>query len=446
MTTVAERVAQAEARQQQWEAELTNILEPPIVRFLRGVIGAATSALEAPTLLAAADPFAFTNIKKRWDTTVRLILHSTSASRLSHPALLDEQIAGMLRAADLPDRASAMAVDVLTRGRDEDWTAAKTKRELRAAILPPAPKVQGPKAESKEWAWHKTRVRAIARTAATRAGSLYTLQDAGYSHKRWMTRRDRTVRDSHVQAHGQTVGRDGAFMVGGYAMQYPGDMSAPPAETTNCRCLLIMLTTDEVKSVAAPVPAELGHFTTSSAREAAKREVSADIARPVPGTQGHRFFENRKAWRDSLTEDQDDAIHRYSGIAHERINKGLRGEAALSDRSADVVARLDSLPHERLEQPATLVRGLLTNPYRAGDTVIEQAYASTTPTARVARDFSVRPEEGIEGFMMYMRAPAGQRFFYGNEDEVEMILPRGTRLRVDHVNEGAREIFATIEE
>jgi len=52
----------------------------------------------------------------------------------------------------------------------------------------------------------------------------------------WRTMRDERVRPSHRRAHGQKRVGSNKFRVGGWPMQYPGDLTAPIEETANCRC------------------------------------------------------------------------------------------------------------------------------------------------------------------------------------------------------------------
>lgn len=248
--TVAARIEAAAARQAEWEASLEHLLGLKVDRFMSEVVADAVAALDAPVLLAAADPFAFTNIMARWKLTVDSLME-TPAARLKHPALLDEQIIHVLREASIPHEAADKARDVLTRYREESWSKAATRRELRAALIPKPPPGARENKRSVEWSWYKTRVRTIARTAATRATSLSTLE-AGGDRKRWVSRHDSRVRHDHLNADGQTVPADGDFVVGGYSMQYPGDVSAPPEQTVNCRCVLLMLEDGEDEMTIEP--------------------------------------------------------------------------------------------------------------------------------------------------------------------------------------------------
>lgn len=56
-------------------------------------------------------------------------------------------------------------------------------------------------------------------------------------YKVWITRQDEKVRDTHVPMHKVKVPSDQPFMVNGYPMMYPGDMSAPVELWISCRCV-----------------------------------------------------------------------------------------------------------------------------------------------------------------------------------------------------------------
>lgn len=87
-----------------------------------------------------------------------------------------------------------------------------------------------------------------ARTAATeasRAWNTATLEAARALSgpdrplvKQWRTRGDKRVRDAHDAVDGQLRLLDEPFRVGGVDMMQPGDPTAPPELTVNCRCQL----------------------------------------------------------------------------------------------------------------------------------------------------------------------------------------------------------------
>jgi hypothetical protein len=64
--------------------------------------------------------------------------------------------------------------------------------------------------------------------------------DGRLVRRTWLTRHDERVRPSHRKAQGQTVPLGRPFVVGGALLRYPGDPLAPPAETANCRCSVLV--------------------------------------------------------------------------------------------------------------------------------------------------------------------------------------------------------------
>ena len=87
-----------------------------------------------------------------------------------------------------------------------------------------------------------TRARRIARTEFTsmqNAGALAALIDEGRTHKKWLATHDGRTRPEHLEAHGQVVPITQPFRVGAFLLQIPGDPTAPPHLTVNCRCTII---------------------------------------------------------------------------------------------------------------------------------------------------------------------------------------------------------------
>lgn len=91
----------------------------------------------------------------------------------------------------------------------------------------------------------------ILRTETTRAYNLANFsqqekvaQDIPDMQKRWMATGDGRTRQTHLNAHGQTVDVDKPFKIGGAELMYPGDPTAPPSETINCRCRTISIPPD----------------------------------------------------------------------------------------------------------------------------------------------------------------------------------------------------------
>jgi HK97 family phage portal protein len=85
------------------------------------------------------------------------------------------------------------------------------------------------------------RARVIARTevhGATTKGTLEGYKQAGAPIKIWVAVQDENTREAHSMADGQEVPINQPFDVGGEAMMYPGDPSASPENTINCRCAI----------------------------------------------------------------------------------------------------------------------------------------------------------------------------------------------------------------
>jgi hypothetical protein len=69
--------------------------------------------------------------------------------------------------------------------------------------------------------------------------------------KQWRTRQDSRVREAHREAEGQLRLVDETFTVGGYAMRFPGDPTAPADLVINCRCVLAVSASERSASLMA---------------------------------------------------------------------------------------------------------------------------------------------------------------------------------------------------
>lgn len=76
-------------------------------------------------------------------------------------------------------------------------------------------------------------------TAAYAAQQIERMAREGIRYKQWLTMRDEKVRDSHAAADGQVRHITATFAIGGEALMVPGDPSGSPAQTYNCRCIVI---------------------------------------------------------------------------------------------------------------------------------------------------------------------------------------------------------------
>jgi hypothetical protein len=98
----------------------------------------------------------------------------------------------------------------------------------------------------------KNRSVVIARTEVVSAFNGSTAQlaailpDDVVAGQEWIATRDGRTREAHAAADGQVRRPGEAFSVGGHAMAYPGDPSAPAEETVQCRCTLALLTPEDM--------------------------------------------------------------------------------------------------------------------------------------------------------------------------------------------------------
>lgn len=151
------------------------------------------------------------------------------------------------------DRLAAVAVNELSAGVD----AGEDIDQLRARLLG---------AFAREGAQLGTaREDRIASTEAARAWNTATLAAAQVLTgpdrplvKQWLTRRDPVVRDAHAKVNGQLRLIDEPFTVAGVSMAAPGDPTAPPELTVNCRCVLAVARAERSAAFTSQAPAR-GH-------------------------------------------------------------------------------------------------------------------------------------------------------------------------------------------
>jgi hypothetical protein len=104
-------------------------------------------------------------------------------------------------------------------------------------------------------AFNRARSLVIARTESTTAanhGINVGAESSDYEvNKFWINTKDKRTRRSHLAMTNERIAINQPFMVGGIAMQYPGDPSATAAEVVNCRC--VMATEAIVDSDGLPI-------------------------------------------------------------------------------------------------------------------------------------------------------------------------------------------------
>lgn len=239
--------AAAFARQARTEAQVETALRWSLRLFLGDV---ESMALRDGTYLSPA------SVGQAWSERMGA---EALATRLPEPVA--RYVAEVQALADTPEEAYDTAMAVLIAANERAWSRELTEDAL-AAVLAPASALSltaaAPRRDSRRGkalraamdealgvtgtrSWYDIAKR-DARTAVTGLDGMMSvahMRQIGATSKRWVTRRDRRVRDAHAEADGQTVPVNEPFIVGGYPMMHPGDRSAPPALTVYCRCVVV---------------------------------------------------------------------------------------------------------------------------------------------------------------------------------------------------------------
>jgi len=80
----------------------------------------------------------------------------------------------------------------------------------------------------------------------------------------WIATRDSRARPAHAAADGQVRSIGEPFEVGGATLAYPGDPSAGPKNTVNCRCTIAYLTPEEMAGIERTAHLKLEHRTAQA--------------------------------------------------------------------------------------------------------------------------------------------------------------------------------------
>lgn len=206
---------------QSLEDEYAQLAAPEVEQFLTDVQRAALiGAISAITVMAL------------WDALIERLRTRGVSSTLTD-SLADSPI---------PSAALESAQFAVATAVGAGMTAAQRRALVRESLGLEGDKIGSMSTPEGGFSWRGSAYSAI-RTAATADfgdSMLNQLYAEGYTHKRWMTRYDTRVRDSHMHADRQTVRLDEPFIVGGIALRYPGDpMAADISEIINCRCVLV---------------------------------------------------------------------------------------------------------------------------------------------------------------------------------------------------------------
>lgn len=159
------------------------------------------------------------------------------------------------------------------------------------------------------------RARNIASTevlGASQAGSFHQVKTAKVvALKRWVAKDDDRVRKSHRDVDDVQIDMDAKFIVGGYAMDYPHDPTAPLEETINCRCTLVweIVKKDElsdelvIQSLAADAFHLPGEHDQSDHGRKGKGDTSDSADTAKSGDSSRKIRQMVGAYRDGFTLD-----------------------------------------------------------------------------------------------------------------------------------------------
>lgn len=193
--------------------------------FVSELLTAASDAYSTGALVAAADPFVYSNVMLRWRQAVR-----TLAEQRGY--LSDLQVIDLLERSDLPLRLYEAARDTLIAAQVNGWSEWWTKVQLGKALIPRHE-------DGVRRSLYRASITRTARTAATWSTALEVLGSPDASSYRWVARMDSRTRDEHREADGQTVPEGTPFEVDGHYLRGPGDPSAPTYLTASCRCIMV---------------------------------------------------------------------------------------------------------------------------------------------------------------------------------------------------------------
>lgn len=239
-------------------------------------------------------------------------------------------------------------------------------------------------------------------------------QSAGFPGYIWMTSLDSRVRDSHAELHGKYFT---------WAQQPPG-LDKPgaklPGVDYNCRC------------TAYPALGEQDQLSDQQ-----RAEDLAEIRNPPLNAltdDPKPYNKNHDIWAKTVSDfpqSEIDVYHDYKLNAHRSINGALRAGAANTEsdqfdsffEKSKVTNRNGFTAYRAL--PESVIRT-----FKKGEFFDDAGYASASLHPGIADLFV-----GSSGRVVTINVPKGAPHIYGMREEMEVILAKGSKIRILEITE-----------
>ncbi len=227
------------------------------------------------------------------------------------------------------------------------------------------------------------RAETIARTETANAynngdwAGQQALGEYGPTHKYWVNTSDNRTRTSHLEAPNQNkvIPVSQPFIVGGYEMMFPHSPGAPAKEVVNCRCRALYLYPGDIDPFTGEVIGE--SQTPSQITQPEAPQSLLDELRGTPRAGSIDPLPGEKEFIDSLTDDEIDALRRYTGADYEDLNYYLRMERSgnrqyqLTQEQRTMIELIDSaIAKAPKSEPFVTYRGMtIPTPPTPPDTI-----------------------------------------------------------------------------
>lgn len=400
-------------------AGLEEALRSSLMRELRAfLIDVEKMALAPaqPSLTAGLSDLVLGTVLGRWTTVVRQAVKPV-ARLLGHTDLTDQALRAhpylgpmleRMERSDLPEKAYSAARAVLVEASTHNWSHDKVALEMGRAMdawtSTLVPGRDGPVPQGMSWAAQMHRIARTESTAAYNFHALEQLRAQGYTDKRWVSHHDAITRESHLAADGQTIPLTVPFIVGGEALQVPGDPAGSPAVTYSCRCVIVGTGSSLTAAYNPDQPRDSkGRWASTMSVTQWSDLEQAQYAETGETAVGEAVGEYANGLYEPINE-----YCRHGGDPSEMLNghTSVSAYAELMDEGFDM---LPGLPNTVL-----VYRG--TRGFDPPSEFIENGFLSTSIDRRLAENF---------GKVVTIIVPKGTPVLTGNTGEHELIFPRG---------------------